>query len=107
MKLIAWAVLALIAPSAALACSTIAAADDRLACYDAQFSSVNMIRCRGVGGQALCEVTAPSPDANVSCVAFDANNEPLGRGWGRAGSAILISDLEAEKIERLDCQLTQ
>lgn len=99
------AALLLASPSAALACSNIADDAERLACYDARYSAVTMIRCVDLFGHASCEVLSPEPGDLVSCVAFNGAGEPIARGMGTGGSGVVLNGLDASNVDHMDCEV--
>lgn len=97
-------ILAALIPGSALACSAIQDDAERLACFDATYAEVRMIRCTDMFGTANCEVTSPSPMGLVSCTAFDAAGAVIARASGFGASGVLFPDLSASAIASLDCE---
>lgn len=106
MRLLIGAAVIALAAGRAFACSAISDDAERLACYDQRYSQVELIRCRSLLENAVCEVLSPGTRDRLSCVAFNADNEVLARARGLADSGVLFDGIAADDIVHLDCEAT-
>lgn len=104
MRSFALAAFAFALPSAALACSTITDDAQRLDCYDARFGEIKLIRCIDRYGSADCEILTPGANDMVSCVAYDASNNPVAKSAAFGAAGLILDDIDASTIDHVDCE---
>lgn len=106
MRTAAIAAIVTITGSAAAACSAVEDDAARLACYDARYSDVSLIRCTQAGRHASCDLLTPSADTFASCVVFDASGEPIARNTASGTSGLPLMDMDADSVASIDCEIT-